>query len=261
MERRIKVMKNFLNKEYDNGTQRTNCFTDGKKVYSYGTHYALGEWTGIEDADGREILLVNKSRYSNTTSRMQAEFESALFGVCGARIVPHNDGDIIDHALSQAVSGFRNIRYRLRWYTASEAESSFYEGIQSLRQTLEVYELLENYSGVSTRLDKGESSLQEIRSGISGMDERLKAVIYQMAIRGTEPFDKEIEKMPVQYAIIYKLMGGTVEIKKAVKNPVWNYLWLKDHLEPEEAIKFLNDSCKAIRDLASSRLTTGAVAC
>jgi len=68
MERRNKVMRNFLNKESDDGTQVTNCFTDGKKIWSYGTHFVLAEWSGIEDGEGREILLVNKQRYSNSTT-------------------------------------------------------------------------------------------------------------------------------------------------------------------------------------------------
>jgi hypothetical protein len=256
MERRIQTMTSFLNKEVDKGTKRTRCFTDGEQIWSYGTHFVLAEWTGIKDEGGREIVLVNKTHYSMTTSKMQGEMNSVLHHDLHDGVqVKHIDNDILHYYLKEAVGEFRAVGHRLNW--SNDPEKQFHESISELKKAMVTADALNDYNSdfkMHADLNKKiDYSLEKCRT-LGKMGDQLETAILMMVKNGTERYDEEIKKMPVQYASIYKLLGGKTEIKKSVKNALWNYLWLKDHIEVEDAILHVSSDYPAIRDLVAARL-------
>lgn len=55
----------FAQQTQDNA-RSANIFFNGKKIYSYGYHYLLGEF--IENKKGQKAILINNQGYSSTTS-------------------------------------------------------------------------------------------------------------------------------------------------------------------------------------------------
>lgn len=58
-----------------NSARCGSAFFEGKKVYSYGYHYLLGEF--IENKKGDHAIMINDSGYSVTTSKHISELRSA----------------------------------------------------------------------------------------------------------------------------------------------------------------------------------------
>ena len=261
MDRRIEVMKNFLQKKFDEGTQRTNCFNNGRRLFSYGTHYVMAEWTGSYDEENNEILIVNEYRCSVTTSRMLREFSSVLRDARGIRVLRHEGGNILRYYLEEAVESLKAVRRAMSW--SEHPESYFHEAILALKRAMALVGKLEGYKDVdplshlyiSAQMD---DSLTDCRNKIrGGMSKELAAAIYLMVKNGTERYANEIKKMPIQYITAYKMLGGETEVKKSVQNPLWNFLWLKDHLEAEEAIRLVSSHYPALRRIAVERLEKG----
>lgn len=261
MDRRLKVMQNFLGKSADAGTNKTRCFTDGKKIWSYGRHFVMAEWTDVRDSQGNEILLVNRERYSVTTSKMQGELRGQIRRTLYGRVIYHTDHNPLRYYLENAVSAVKGVRRAIEY--VEDPEEHFHKCIEELRGAVAESETLRSISGQAAyHMDTYDKlldfSLEDCRNKIrGGMDSELEAVIYLMAVKGPEAYADEIAKMPIQYAIVYKMLGGKLELKKQVKNELWNYLWLKDHCTTDEAVKYVTSSSPAIRKIACRILEKG----
>lgn len=55
----------------------SNCYFEGTKIYSYGSHYILGEIT-TKKIKGKIVVFLNDARYSVTTSKHQSQVSRAL---------------------------------------------------------------------------------------------------------------------------------------------------------------------------------------
>ena len=71
------VMHLFANKHQNEActTSRNVFFDEPKKIYSYGYHYLLGEFT--ENNDGESALIINNAGYSVTTRKHISELQAA----------------------------------------------------------------------------------------------------------------------------------------------------------------------------------------
>lgn len=76
-----------------------NIFFERAVIYSYGRHFRIAMLTQVFDDHGREVVLVNSSHYSVSTSRHQSYVRGCLYGSQVVQVfVPNVDVDNYSHA-------------------------------------------------------------------------------------------------------------------------------------------------------------------
>jgi hypothetical protein len=260
MERRDLVMKRFLRKEQDSGTQRTSCFSsfdygDNLILYSYGYHFELARFTGMFDENGKEILIVNNYSYSVTTSKMQGDFMKA---VSGARITDTYRVVFAKYCGTDFKEGVKTecedrLSRRVKDVSLPRGAHEVETAAHVIRDAVLEYEENLKLFGFEKEELPDLGTLESVKKS------NLTDVAMYLVEKGVEAFDSFYKKLPVKFLVLYKLMGGVGSVEnKKVRNPIINYFKIVESGRPEIAIPLLNSDYRLVQEAARELLTKGA---
>lgn len=243
------VVDNFLAKRDDAGTQRTNMFCRYGSLYSYGTHFEMAKWSGVE-YQRKELLLVNSSRYSVTTSKHQhilrRAIRSSLFINATATVVEHQNGNYFTPIHDKLLHSLYTLPNRLLKGTYC-SETEIPSVIKALEETGESLKVLAALGRAPLFVGAPDENINSLT-----LDQLLDVYL---RVGSVAQFDSQVcasTKMPVY--LLYKVLGGKAVSKRKVKNPFYLYLSLKESMTPELALSYVSHENQYIARMAQDAL-------